>query len=67
MYKLFTNGARKYTPRCTVSASWAGSFFAIVVRRYGFLTGEVDDQALARVNFAKNTNLWGPRGGYHQE
>uniref|UniRef100_A0A915KJR3 Uncharacterized protein n=1 Tax=Romanomermis culicivorax TaxID=13658 RepID=A0A915KJR3_ROMCU len=31
--------------------------------RYRLLTREVDDQVLAQVDFARNANLQGPRGG----
>uniref|UniRef100_A0A915J906 Uncharacterized protein n=1 Tax=Romanomermis culicivorax TaxID=13658 RepID=A0A915J906_ROMCU len=62
MYKLFTNGACKYTPICTVSARRVVSFLVvIVIGRDRFLAGEVDDQACAWVDFPKNANLQGPQ------
>uniref|UniRef100_A0A915KHP1 Uncharacterized protein n=1 Tax=Romanomermis culicivorax TaxID=13658 RepID=A0A915KHP1_ROMCU len=45
----------------------AASFFVVVVRRYQVLSGEVNDQASAWVDFVKNANLCGPWGGCHRE
>uniref|UniRef100_A0A915L6I9 Uncharacterized protein n=1 Tax=Romanomermis culicivorax TaxID=13658 RepID=A0A915L6I9_ROMCU len=54
-------GARKYTPKCTVSTRQAGSFY-VLLGQYQLFAGEVDDQDHAWVDFAKNPNLRGLRG-----
>uniref|UniRef100_A0A915KCH4 Uncharacterized protein n=1 Tax=Romanomermis culicivorax TaxID=13658 RepID=A0A915KCH4_ROMCU len=47
--------------------SRAASFFIIIIGRYRVLAGEVDDQASAQVDCAKNANLWGLQGGCCRE